>query len=92
MHAEVPRAGARVLRHVPGRGARELAARVPRLAGLAANGPPALRLVERVLAGSGLELNGLGVVAQVPRGDQYARIFSRRPGLRVLRVLRLRSL
>lgn len=88
VHFEVARAAARVRWEVARGGAREgVAARVARVAARAA---VALGLVERVLARSWLQLDGLGVAAQVARGDEHARVGAAR--LRLLRVLRVGAL
>ena len=89
VHLEVARAAARVrvARQVARRGAREVAARVARVA---AHGAVALGLVQRVLARARLQLDGLGVVAQVARRDQHARLAGGRA--RLLRVLRVGAL
>lgn len=87
VHLEVARAGAR---RRAGGGAR--LARVPRVARVAAHGARARRvlgLVERVLSRARLQLDRLGVVAQVARRHEHSRVLGGRATLRVLRVLRL---
>lgn len=92
VQAEVARAAARVRGQVARGRAREgVAPRVARVPRVAAHGARALRLVLRVLARARLQLDGLGVVAQVSRGHQHARVAAGGRA-RLLRVLRLGAL